>query len=144
MRTIFLLLAAALLAPATLAQLPADLDARQAAFFDAVASRDADAVAGHFADDATMHVANRPAVAGSLDIAEFYGRVLRFQQSSEATVERTTVSASGDMAFSVGRVVNEFAGQEGPARYEGKFVLVWQRIDGQWLIVHYGISNDHS
>lgn len=144
LRPALLLLSAALLAPAALAQSADALDERQAAFFEALASGDAARVASFYAPDAVLHVANRPALAGRPAIEAFYGRVLQFQLSTQATVEHLDVAASGDLAFARGIVVNEFPGEAGPVRYEGKFGLVWRLAGEEWLVLYYSVSSDHS
>lgn len=51
---------------------------------------------------------------------------------------------NGDLAYGVGRTVNEFRGEGGAVAYEGKYVLVWRRIGGEWRVVHYGVSSDQA
>jgi ketosteroid isomerase-like protein len=64
--------------------------------------------------------------------------------ASSLTPERTRISDSGDMAFSVGSTSNEFRGPEGLVTYRGKFVLIWTRRDGDWLISAYAISGNQA
>jgi ketosteroid isomerase-like protein len=120
----------------------ARLDQRQDEFFAAVAARDEDRTAAMFADRAMLHVANMPAIEGRDAIRRFYGNLYGFLSASRATPDAMQMSASADMAYTVGRTVNEFRGPEGMIEFAGKFVLVWQLIDGDWMITLYGISSD--
>jgi hypothetical protein len=46
------------------------------------------------------------------------------------------------MAYSFGRTSNQFRGPEGPVAYTGKYVLVWWKLGGQWMIVLCGVSSN--
>jgi uncharacterized protein (TIGR02246 family) len=120
------------------------LDQRQSEWFAAMAARDADALAALFSEGAVVHVANMPPVEGREAIRGFYERMFGFLAASRATPERTEVSASGDLAYSVGRSVNEFRGPGGAVEYVGKYVLVWERREGEWRVALYSISSNQS
>lgn len=115
---------------------------RQSEFFAAVVARDAERMAAFFADDAVLHVADMPAIEGRGAIQEFYGNVFRFMSGSRATPGTIQVSDSGDLAYGIGRVINEFRGAEGPVEYAGKYALVWRRAEGAWVVVLYSVSSD--
>ena len=89
-----------------------------------------------------LHVANMPPVQGREAIHAFYGNVFRFMLESEATPETLQISASGDMAYTTGSVTNSFHSQDEPVRYSGKYLLVWENHDGEWLISVYAVSNN--
>jgi ketosteroid isomerase-like protein len=120
----------------------AQLEERQAAFLAAMTARDAAAIGAMFAEDAVLHVAGRPPVIGAAAIQQFYAGMFNFLAGSSATVQTVRVASSGDMAWSQGSTVNEFRRPEGSVSYAGKFLLVWQRVAGDWRIVAYGISSD--
>jgi uncharacterized protein (TIGR02246 family) len=142
-----LALALALAAPAcTAAQYGpiTELEPRQAGFLEALGDRDADRLATFFSEDGVLHVANMPPVHGRHAIHRFYQNVFRFLQETRATLEATRMAAAGDMAFTTGRVVNVFAGQDGPTEFTGKLLLVWERREGLWLVAAYALSSDHA
>jgi ketosteroid isomerase-like protein len=149
-RRLFVLAAILWLAIAACAQGPPDttgaerdsLEQRQNDFLAALADRDLDRTIEHYARDAILHVANMPAIEGRDAIQQFYGNVFRFMVASEATVDRVRMSSDGEMAYSVGRTSNVFQGAQGPEENTGKFLLVWERLDGDWSVVLYAISND--
>ncbi len=68
--------------------------------------------------------------------------MFRFIVASEAAPQTMRMSGSEDMAYSEGRVVNSFEGEEGPVEYTGKYLLVWEHRAGEWSIAVYSISNN--
>lgn len=115
---------------------------RQAELFAAMTAKDADRVAALFAADGALHVAGMPPVEGRAAIGRFYGNLFRFLSSSTATPGAIHVSSGGDMAYGTGRAVNEFAGPAGTTSYDGKYALVWRKVDGEWRIALYAVSSD--
>lgn len=115
---------------------------RQSAFLSGWNERDADRTAALFAEDAMVHVAERPPLRGRSAIREFYGNVFRFMRAARATPETLRMAESGDMAYGTGSVVTSFESDEGVVEYPGTYVLVWEKRDGRWSIVVYSISND--
>jgi ketosteroid isomerase-like protein len=120
------------------------LQQRERAFLSALGERDLDQTTAYFAEDAVLHVANMPPLQGRPAIARFYGNLFRFLVASESTPERLHVSTGADLAYSVGRVSNAFEGGQGRAEYSGKYLLVWQKREGEWAIVVYSISNNRA
>lgn len=126
-----------------------DLDAarealaeQESAFFQAMSEGDADRMAELFAEDAIVHVADRPPIRGRGAIRDFYGTLFGFLASSTATPDVTRLSADGQMAFGAGATSNEFRGPEGRIRYSGKYLLVWISTDEGWRVVAYAVSGD--
>lgn len=122
----------------------AALEARQEGFLAAMAEGDAEAVAGYFAPDAALHVAGRSPVEGQDGVREFYGNVFRFLSASTATPDRVRLSHGGHMAFVLGSTTNEFQSPEGPVAYQGKFLAVWECVQGEWRLAAYSISSDQA
>jgi ketosteroid isomerase-like protein len=120
----------------------ADLQEKEIGFLAAMAGKNSEETAAHFAEDGVLHVANMPPVRGRDAIRQFYTNVFRFLDSSASASEVVRVSSSGDMAYSMGRVTNVFAGEQGPMEYAGKYILVWERRGEEWLIATYSISNN--
>lgn len=151
LRTIALA-AAALLVGAACAHRPATLDdaerqrleQRQTDFLAALSARDLDRTIAHFADDAVLHVANMPPIEGRSAIHQFYGNVFRFLSATEPQPEMIRISRGADMAYSPGSVTNVFEGEQGPVEHTGKYLLVWERRDGDWSIAVYSISSNQA
>lgn len=121
-----------------------ELEARQEGSLEAMADGDAEAVAGYFAPDAVLHVAGRPPVQGRKQVREFYGNVFQFLSASTATSDRVRLSSGGHMAFVLGSTTNEFQTPDGLVSYQGKFLAVWERVDGEWALAAYSISSDQA
>jgi uncharacterized protein (TIGR02246 family) len=115
---------------------------RQWSFMAAIAARDLEATLAHFADDAVLHVAGMPALEGRDAIRSFYGNVFRFLSASQATPSVLRVAAGGDVAFGTGSVANAFEGLQGRREFAGKYLLVWERRAGEWLVAVYALSSD--
>jgi uncharacterized protein (TIGR02246 family) len=118
------------------------LEQRQSSFLAALAARDAERTSAHFAADAVLHVAGMPPVQGRDAIRAFYGNVFRFIAASRATPELLQVSASADLAYTTGSVVNTFQAEQGPVEFAGKYLLVWEQRARDWVIVVYSLSSN--
>lgn len=117
---------------------------RESSFFAALSDGNPERIAAHFADDASLHIANMPPMRGRDAIAGFYSNLLRFLSATTATPETLRVSRSGDMGYTTGAVTSVFEGGEGRAEYPGKYVLVWERRGAEWVIVLHGVSSNQS
>lgn len=120
------------------------LDRRQREFLTALATKDHRVAAQFFADDATLHIANMPAVQGRSEIVRFYANLFRFLEASAVTPETMHMSDSGDLAYSIGRASNTFRGAQRLTEYSGKYLLVWRKHEGRWAIAAYSVSSDQS
>jgi len=146
-----LLLATALLAgcaaaepaapPVDLAAEEAAIRARSQALVAAEQARDVAAVAAFYAEDAVVQPAGMPAVAGRTAFQEFFAGMIAQLPPEWSFSSRTgaiRLSTSGDMAIETG--VNEFV--TGGATTMGKYLAVWQKIDGQWMVAALSWSDD--
>jgi ketosteroid isomerase-like protein len=120
------------------------LQQRQESFLGALAAKELDSAVGHFAPDAVIHIANLPPVQGREAIGRLYGNIFRFLRASEYTPEVMRISRSGDLAYSSGGVTTVFDGERGPVEYPGKYLLVWEKRAGAWIVVAYSISNNRA
>jgi ketosteroid isomerase-like protein len=118
------------------------LQQRELGFLAALGARDLERTTAYFAQDAMLHVANMPPLRGRSAIVQFYGNLFRFLQASEATPETMHVSASGDLAYTSGRVNNVFQGEQGTSEFAGKYLLIWEKRAGEWAVVVYSVSDN--
>lgn len=118
------------------------LQERQAAFLESLVAKDLERVVALFAEDAVVHVADMPPIRGRDAIRRLYGNVFRFLESSEYVPEMLRVSQGVDLAYGTGIVTTVFTEEEGVVEYRGKYLVVWQKRDGVWLAVAYGVSNN--
>jgi ketosteroid isomerase-like protein len=98
-----------------------------------VEKRDLDAIMGFYASDATAAWPDAPAIygadgirAGWAEVLKTPGLVLRF------TPERIEIANAGDIAVDFGKIESEFDGPTGKVQDVAKYLLVWQKVDGQW------------
>jgi ketosteroid isomerase-like protein len=118
------------------------LEKRQVDFFTALSAKDADKVAAFFIESSVLHIANRPPIEGRSAIRQFYSGLFGFLSASSATPEVLKVSQSGDMGYSYGKAVNTFTTPQGDVEYSGKYVLVWELIKDDWMIMFYSVSSN--
>lgn len=109
----------------------------------AEAARDVDGAVAFFAQDAIVQPADATQLRGHEAIAEMYHQWFQsgFKELSGTTLE-VTVSESGDLAYEYGINRTVLAGPEGNLVDVGKYLLVWKKIDGEWLIVALSFSSD--
>jgi ketosteroid isomerase-like protein len=50
------------------------------------------------------------------------------------SAERVEAAASGDLAYDYGAYTFAFDSDKGPFAEEGKYIVVWKKIDGAWKI----------
>lgn len=118
------------------------LQRREADFLAALGARDLEQTTASFAENAVLHVANMPPIQGGDAIRRFYTNVFRFLAESSSAPATLRLSASADMAYSLGTVTNVFAGDQGTSEHTGKYLLVWERRNDEWRITVYSISSD--
>jgi ketosteroid isomerase-like protein len=118
------------------------LEMRQKELFAALATKDAGVVAELFAEPAVMHVANFAPIEGRAAIQSFYANLFRFLDSSGMTPSVLEISREGDMAYGFGASTNVFRRGEELTSYEGKYVLVWRKLDDAWKVVLYAVSSN--
>jgi ketosteroid isomerase-like protein len=99
----------------------------------AVEKRDLDAVMAFYTSDATAAWPDAPAIhgtdairAGWAEVLKTPGLVLRF------TPERVDIANNGDIAVDFGKIESEFDGPTGRVQDVAKYLVVWQKVDGQW------------
>ena len=48
--------------------------------------------------------------------------------------QRVEAAASGDLAYDYGSYTFAFDSDQGPFAEEGKYIVVWKKIDGAWMV----------
>lgn len=121
---------------------PVDVQAEEQAIRDlvrqwntAITNRNADAIAMYYSEDAVFLPANAPVVRGRSAIRAAWADMFGMPSLSlDITPTRVNVAASGDMAEEVGTF--RFSGEtpQGPMTDEGKYVVVWKKVNGEWKV----------
>jgi phosphatidylglycerol:prolipoprotein diacylglycerol transferase len=105
---------------------------------DAVAKKDIDRITSFYDDDARMLPTAEPAIRGIQAIRAEWAHILaipNFENKSE--LQSVDVSASGDLAYTMGSYESVMMGESGTlVREPGKWVSIWKRhAGGNWRIV---------
>ncbi|MGW8180018.1 MAG: YybH family protein, partial [bacterium] len=126
-----------------------DVEAEKAALTDrgsallaAEAARDLEAVMTYWSDEATLQVNGTPQINGKDAVREVMRGMLTSFKEFGGSTTHIELSASGDMAYEYGinRVV--LPGEETELLAMGKYLVVWKRIGGTWLISALSVTND--
>jgi ketosteroid isomerase-like protein len=109
----------------------------------AVEKKDLDAIMAFYAPTATAVWPDAPAAHGLeairtawVDLLKTPGLVLRF------TPERIDVANAGDLAVDFGKVESEFDGPGGRVQDVAKYLLMWQKVDGQWKALYDSFNSN--
>lgn len=102
----------------------------------AVADMDTAAIANFYAEGAYFMPPNTPWARGRDAIASAWWATLQPPNLS-LSIEPSEVgiAAGGDMAYDIGTVNLAFDGPAGRIEFAGKYVVVWQKVDGEWKAV---------
>lgn len=119
--------------PAAPADPGAIVSERNAAFMAAIAAGDGATAAANYAEDATMMPPGAAAVQGREAIAQFWQAGISAGIARFELAPGEVVAAGPDTILerSTARLFNA----AGEVIDEGKYVVVWRQIDGQWLMV---------
>jgi uncharacterized protein (TIGR02246 family) len=117
-----------------------ELDRQWAA---AVAARDTTTAVSFYAPDARFMVPNAPVASGADAIRSTWVGFLSLPNLS-LTFEPTTIHVSDDatLAYDVGTYQLAFDGPNGRVEDNGKYLVVWEKRDGEWKVVADMINTD--
>lgn len=114
-----------------------------AAMLEAARGRDAAGFADAFAPDGRLMFPYAPTAEGQEDIqarSEDDFGTPGFEV--EWTTESIEIAESGDMAYSTGSYSVGMDTPDGPMEDEGKFLTVWEKVDGEWKVAADMIATD--
>ena len=120
----------------------ATVTARGEALAAAEASRDIETVMSFWADDAIFQRHGSAQLRGKEEIREAMHGFFNTFKEFEGTITHVEVAASGDLAYDYGvnRVLVQVDETETLAM--GKYIAIWRKIDGAWLISAVSVTND--
>lgn len=104
---------------------------------------DADAVAALYAEDAVVQPSGAPSAAGRAAIRDFIAGDSAASKAAGLTmniVGGTAVGVSGDLAYEAGTL--SVTDASGAAVDTGKFLSVFQKKDGKWLLIRDTWNSD--
>jgi uncharacterized protein (TIGR02246 family) len=113
----------------------AAIDAVEAAFYKGFNAGDPAAVAALYAEDAVLNAPGIPALRGRASVREFFVKDAAAAAAAghtEGDGAETEVGVSGDFAWRWGTY--KITDKSGTTVDAGKYITVFQRKDGKWLI----------
>ena len=112
-------------------------------FSAAATAGNVDGMMTMYAADAVLMPPNLPAFRGRDAIRQFWSGLLA-SGKIDASVVADKVIQSGDMAAELGHYVLKITPKGGGAPIEdnGKFVLVWRKVGGQWRAISDIFNSD--
>jgi ketosteroid isomerase-like protein len=106
------------------------------AWVAAVGAKDIAAIQNFYTTDALFMAPNAPPAQGRQAIGEVWRGLLQLPgivMTFGAT--RIEVSESGDLAYDVGAYALGFDSESGRVNDNGKYVVVWKKVEGTWKAV---------
>lgn len=101
----------------------------------AVATKDAAAVAAFYAEDGSLMAPNGPAADGRDAVTAAWGGMLALKNLQLSFAPTTiSVAKAGDVAIDIGTYTLAFDSDQGPVKDQGKYVVVWKKVEGDWQV----------
>ena len=97
------------------------------------------------APDSLLLVPGTPPIEGAKAVVETWkawGELSNVSMTFGA--QRVEAAASGDLAYDYGSYTFAFDSDQGPFAEEGKYIVVWKKIDGAWMIAADIFNNNNS
>jgi len=119
----------------------AEIQARSKALVAAEEAFNWEAAITFFASDVVVQPANASQIQGreaQLELYRTFPKMIEF----EGTMTAIIPAESGDMAYEYG--VNRFVFEtpDGPLEDYGKYLAVWNKIDGEWFVAALSFSGN--
>lgn len=111
---------------------------------DAVAAGDTTTIGNLYAEDGYFMAPNMPQAQGRVAIREAWAALFALP-NAQLTFGPTEVEVAqaGDMAYDIGTYDLAFDGPEGRVEDDGKYVVVWRKIEGEWKAVADIFNSNH-
>lgn len=103
---------------------------------DLIAEKDSAAIGALYAEDAVLMAPGEATVEGAPAIEDRWVRQLTLDGFDfSLTPQQLVVSSSGDLAHDRGSYDFAATLPQGEITDTGKYVLIWQKIDGEWKVI---------
>lgn len=119
-----------------------EVRARSRAVVAAEESKDYKKAVTFFLPDAVIQTADMPQFQDADKLLELYETVLGQTTEFEGTTTEIVPAASGDMAYEYGINRFVFPTPNGPLEMFGKYLLVWRKVEGEWMVAAISVSNN--
>ena len=120
------------------------LRARSQGVVSAEAAQDVDGALAFWAEDAIVQRAGAPQIQGREAVRDLYRQLFEGGQLKEfsGTTSHMSVSQAGDLAYEYGVKRFVWAGPEGDLLDMGKYLGVWEKVDGEWFVAALSFTSD--
>ena len=113
----------------------------------AIKVRDIDKIVGFFASEAVSMTTNKPICVGLDSIRKreqaSFSDTTNLYETYSSTIDNVEVSASNDLAYARGSDRLSQNTKNGKAIEVGKWVDIWKKADGKWIVVVSIWNNDN-
>jgi uncharacterized protein (TIGR02246 family) len=110
------------------------IKALDAKLVEAIATKNADAVVAFYSSDAVFLPPNQDAKTGEALKQDWANMFAMNNASLTFAPTSVEVDEHGDRAIDIGTYTFSFDSDQGKVEDHGKYVEVWEKIDGQWKI----------
>jgi uncharacterized protein (TIGR02246 family) len=119
----------------------AEITANNRAFESAIATGNVDAIAALLAPDVIALPPDGPIVTGREAVRQFWASTIREHGVTSCQIITDHLDTVSDMASEVGHATMTMTAPDGKSETARiKYVVVWKRVDGAWLL-HRDIWN---
>ena len=96
-------------------------------------SKDLETTLSLFTEDSVLQAPGTPQVEGLECVRALVEEMFQLPfEDFESGAERIVVSVEANMAYELGWYRMPFEGPEGLIHEEGKYTIVWRKVDGEW------------
>ena len=117
---------------------------KSTAIIEAEQQKDLNATLSYYAEDVILQVSNTPQTQGLEALRNFLEGFFKVMVSIEGGLTEVTVSEAADMAWDNVWYRIVINGPDGPIEEEGKYLEVWEKINGEWKCLVISISIDET
>ena len=112
-----------------------EIDALNAQWVAAFKAKDYATIESLMAPDSLLLAPGNPPIQGAEAVVETW-KAWGALPNVEITfgAKRVEAAASGDLAYDYGAYTFAFDSDKGPFAEEGKYIVVWKKIDGAWKV----------
>lgn len=93
---------------------------------------DVDAMLEDMTVDPLFHLCGVPPVKGHDAVRQLYKGFFETFISTNIVSKQIQVSSSGEMAWDYGDYLNQYKSAEGVSKEEGKYLGIYNKVDGKW------------
>jgi len=100
---------------------------------EAEQKKDLETTLGFFTEDSVLQAPDGPQLEGLEGVRAFLNEMFQLPMEDFVSGQgKIVVSSEADMAYELGWYRIPFEGPEGRVNEEGKYTIVWRKIDGEW------------